>query len=402
MTDDGSFDDDGDVANVADRFSDEIIGYDVEDVVDVNIADEGPNGVNDNNNTNTNNNNNTNNNENESKTLVNGDAGDFLESNSNSNGSKTSLFAGRRWILWVGLSMVATFVIGIALGNAHNMGKRVSGGHPPATFGNPALGGGADPGDQEWGPGNVQSQQGNNFYGDIPNNSNQHMGAPSTEEDVYQQRKRHFTTLVVEWSGAAAVATPNSPSRRALNWILDEDPFRLTTADRTMDVQQRYIMAVFYYATLGEHWASRRRTSRRTQQQKQERERKQRQRRLQRNIPRQRRLQTTNHEDLHDSNNEDGGVQANNNDTNNDSDLDAEAHFLTFRDVCHWSNSDDKSGVFCDENGVIDRLEFREFVRSCVHSFFSSCLVYICSTRRRKSVYRAAFVVRQSKNTVAN
>jgi len=342
MGDDESFDDDGDVANVADRFSDEIIGYDVEDVVDVNIADEGHNGVNNNNN-------------NENKTLVNGDS----SNNNNSNGSKTSLFAGRRWILWVGLSMVATFAIGIALGNTRNTVKGDSGSHPPVTFGNPAFGGGADPGDQEWGPGNVQQQQGNNLYGDIPNNSNQHMGAPSTEEDIYLQRKRHFTTLVVEWSGAAAVATPDSPSRRALDWILDEDPFRLTTADRTLDVQQRYIMAVFYFATLGEHWASRRRTSRRTQQQKQER--KQRQRRLQRQIQRQRRLQTTSHEDLHDSNNEDGGVQANNNDPNTDSDLDAEAYFLTYRDVCHWSNSDDKSGVFCDENGVIVRLEFRDF-----------------------------------------
>jgi hypothetical protein len=339
MGDDGSFDDDGDdgdVTNVADRFSDEIIGYDVEDIVDVNIADDCPSGGN-----------------NENKTLVNGDAGNSSENNNNNgsnnnnnNSNKTSRFAGRRWVIWVGLSMAATFVIGIVLGNTHHAGKS-GGGHPPATFGNPALaaGGGQqqtsplqpDPSEQYSNPGSGNGQQqGDNFYGDIPNNSNsnEHQGAPSTEEDIYQQRKRHFTTLVVEWSGAAAVATPNSPSRRALDWILDKDPFRLTTADRTLDVQQRYIMAVFYFATLGEHWSSRRTQERQ----------------------RQRRLQSTSHEDLHNSNNEDAD------DDDPNTDLNAEAYFLTYRDVCHWSNSDDKSGVFCDENGVIVRLEFRKFV----------------------------------------
>ena len=332
----GSYDNDGDVADVADRFSDEIIGYDVEGIVDVSIADDTTEAVT------------ASDNKNnkidvcESVRLVKDD-GEPLESNSRIRSSRGSTnFADRRWMILIGLGLTAAFLTGILIGVGHQQSTTERGhppptfgnpalgydqSHPPPTFGNPALGHIGDPyHGPEVPPGNtwdVPNNHNSNYYGDIPQTNN-HQGPPSTEEEHYEQRKRHFTTLAVEWSGAAAIATPKSPARKALDWMLDEDPFQLTTADRTLDIQQRYIMAVFYFATLGDHWSSRRRSSERS-------------------------LQIL-HEDFQDSDNDDSS-----------SNTDSVANFLTSRDVCQWSTSDDKVGVFCDDDGRILKLDFRKF-----------------------------------------
>jgi len=326
----GSFDNDGDVTDVADRFSDEIIGYDVEDIVDISITDDATEAITESDNEN------NKIEDRESVRLVNG-VGEASESNSRirRNHSCTN-FSDRRWTILIGLGLTAAFLTGILIGNTHqrsNAGR----GHPPSTFGNPALGygephppptfgnpalgyggdpyhGSAIPPSDRWDGSNNHNS---NNYGDIPQ-TNYHQGPPSTEEEHYEQRKRHFTTLAVQWSGAAAIATPKSPARRALDWMLDEDPFQFTTADRTLDIQQRYIMAVFYFATLGDHWSSRRRSS-------------------------ERKLQNV-EKDLHD-----------------DSNSDSVANFFTSRDVCQWSTSDGKTGVFCDDSGTIHKLEFRDF-----------------------------------------
>ena len=318
-TDDENFDDDDEVVNVEDQFSDEIIGTDVEDVEDIediNIADNG---------------------DSEQIKRV-----SEVSSNSSSN-SIAMFFAKRRWILWIIFCIIAAFLLGITIGTAVYGNAKKMKGHPPATFGNPEFGGS---GQQQqhtsaeeplWDPNAMQPgthiNDGNSEpIGNIPNNS------PQTEEEAqYVKRKRHFTTLVVEWSGAAAVATPGSPARNALSWILDEDPFRLTTVDRTIDIQQRYIMAVFYFATLGDHWSSNRRERRNA-------------RGLQES-------QGNNHDDLHDT-------SVANHIIKQPKELDSVAYFLTYRDVCHWSTSDGKTGVFCDDNGALQKLEFRKFFQN--------------------------------------
>lgn len=365
MGDSGSFDDDGDVTNVADRFSDEIIGYDVEDIVDVMIADDSF----------------TSENDIDFEKIKNmygdgWDSSDYVNNSSSNNNNHKKSGKGndndnictrlgdrdRRWVLWVGLSMFAAFLFGTILGNTHHSSTRGDG-HPPATMGNSELaqnGKGHPPssmGNQDLLAQNLNGQlppdsidingsnneSGNHiYYGDIPDSSS-HQGPPSTtEEDKYEKRKRHFTTLVVEWSGAAAVATPDSPARRALDWMMDEDPFQLTMSDRTLDVQQRYIMAVFYYATLGEHWSSRRRLSNRKQRHRRHR----------------RVLQDSSHDDVHNLNKNNGNEVK---DSKPITDSNIEANFLTYLDVCNWNTFDGRTGAFCDQNGLIERLDFRDF-----------------------------------------
>lgn len=295
--DDGSFDDHDDdeiVTNVEDQFNDEITDVDVEDV---NIGDNG---------------------DSDHSKSISATSGD--DSDQSSDHSRPMAFA-KLCVLWLAIGLVAAFMLGIVIGNAHHQQRKKQNGHPPATYGNPAFTGDSSPDEPLWDPSYMgPGAQVDTPMGDIPNNS----PPENSPEGQYAKRKRHFTTLVVEWSGAAAVATPNSPARRALDWILDEDPFRLTTADRTIDVQQRYIMAVFYFTTLGEHWTANRRGKRKLQ---------------------------------GDNNTSATSVNHIVKPTN----LDDHAYFLTYRDVCHWSTSDGKTGVFCDENGNIQKLEFRDF-----------------------------------------
>ncbi len=314
-SDDGSFedhDDDEIVTNVDDAFNDEITDHDVEDVQDVNIADNGHSD------------------HSKSMSATSGD-----DSDESSVHSRPMSFA-KVCVLWLAIGLVAAFMLGIVLGNAHHQQRKKQNGHPPSTYGNPAFTGDSSPDEPLWDPSYMgPGAQVDTPIGDIPNNS----PPENSPEGQYAKRKRHFTTLVVEWSGAAAVATPNSPARRALDWILDEDPFRLTTADRTIDVQQRYIMAVFYFATLGEHWTANRRGKRKLQH------------------------STDASEEKGDEQNStiDNVGATSVNHIVKPTDLDDHAYFLTYRDVCHWSTSDGKTGVFCDENGNIQKLEFRDF-----------------------------------------
>ena len=140
----------------------------------------------------------------------------------------------------------------------------------------------------------------------------------------------------MEWSGTEALATADSSARKALDWLLDKDPFNLTSSNNTsvLDIQQRYISAVFYFATVGEHWSARSRRRRR----------------------RRRKMQhQQHHEDLHNN-------LENNHISNerNSSGSAAAANFLTNRDVCLWTTSNGKSGILCDDNGFIVELSFRK------------------------------------------
>ena len=309
-SDDESFYQESEIGDEEDQFDDEITGEDVQDVEDVDIAEDE-----------------------EDKGSLSGDTSESDLSYSNNLESPDSmLFAKRMCYLWVAICMTLALVLGFVTGNVVHSKRKQMGGHPPSTYGNPQFGeigsnSTSPSGEPLWDP----SAMGPGMHaGSEPGN-----GEQTEEELLYAKRKRHFTTLVVEWSGAASIATPTSPARLALDWILDEDPFRLTTADRTMDIQQRFIMAVFYFSTLGSHWGY--------------------------NRTRRRSLEGQN-----DGQNLDHLTDNANNGSEIDhiikaeKDLDAIAHFLTYRDVCHWSTADGKNGVFCNDNGIIEKLEFRK------------------------------------------
>jgi len=179
---------------------------------------------------------------------------------------------------------------------------------------------------------------------DTPNNYHNSGGlsqSPAVETESRIEREHHFTNLVIEWSGGVALAAKNFPARMALDWILDDDPFRLTTSDKPLDVQQRYTAAVFYFATRGERWSSSRRYRYRYRY------------RRGRKTRRQRQLQQQSlHDDLYNAPH--GSTHANSGNS-------APAHFLTNRDVCLWKTSDGKSGIFCNDEGIIVKLTFRNF-----------------------------------------
>ncbi len=310
--DDGVSYDDSEIGDEEDQFADEITGEDVQDVEDVDFDEDE-----------------------EDKGSLSGDTSesDFSSSN-NVNSPDELLFAKRMCYLWLAIFMTLALVLGFITGNIVHLKRKQIGGHPPSTYGNPQFGekssnSTSPPGQPLWDP----SDMGPGMHV----GSGQDNGLQTEQELLHAKRKRHFTTLVVEWSGAASVASPTAPARQALDWILDEDPFRLTTADRTVDIQQRYIMAVFYFSTLGDHWGYNRLRRRSLQGQH----------------------DNQYHGDLHETN--DGS------DVNHivkPKDLDAVAHFLTYRDVCHWSTDDGKNGVFCNDNGIIEKLEFRKYCSS--------------------------------------
>jgi hypothetical protein len=105
---------------------------------------------------------------------------------------------------------------------------------------------------------------------------------------------------------------------QALDWILDENPFYLPSYNSVLDVQQRDISAVFYFATLGQHWSFRRR-----------------------------KLQ--NHDDIH-TDNKTGNEESN-----------SPANFFTNSDVCLWNTHDGNFGITCNDNGTIIELHLQDF-----------------------------------------
>ena len=308
-----------------------------------------------------------------------------------------------RWRYVVAISMVLAFSIGVAvptsllmISNNENGGAAVPSSspqhaahlddkHKPRPWTQTTAGGTASSsGHGHFGNGSE------NFHGTTTNNNNAaaagqqhensnayHNGPPSIHENE-AERKRHFTKLVVEISGAVAVAAGTSPARKALDWILYEDPYHLTTSDRILDVEQRYVAAVFYFATLGEHWSSRKN-------QKQDGLHsllRQRQRR------RQRKLQQDLHEDLHDSPSNNNSRSGGGGNHTSAATAANPANFLTNNDVCHWKTPDNEKGIFCDGKGRIVKLGFRKFAtrrRILLHCTALSCAMtcfdaqYVCS-----------------------
>ena len=68
---------------------------------------------------------------------------------------------------------------------------------------------------------------------DFDNNQNE-TSAPSSSNNyninstTSSSRNDYFYNLVKEWSGETSLQDPNHASSRALNWLLNDDPFQLT------------------------------------------------------------------------------------------------------------------------------------------------------------------------------
>eukprot|EP00561_Arcocellulus_cornucervis_P010744 CAMPEP_0185818304 /NCGR_PEP_ID=MMETSP1322-20130828/20428_1 /TAXON_ID=265543 /ORGANISM="Minutocellus polymorphus, Strain RCC2270" /LENGTH=467 /DNA_ID=CAMNT_0028515403 /DNA_START=265 /DNA_END=1668 /DNA_ORIENTATION=- len=68
-----------------------------------------------------------------------------------------------------------------------------------------------------------------------------------------QERRAEILAEVSKISDPDDLLTGNSPQRKALDFIVDEDVLRLCPDDPTLG--QRYILSVFYYSTEGPNWS---------------------------------------------------------------------------------------------------------------------------------------------------
>ena len=65
-----------------------------------------------------------------------------------------------------------------------------------------------------------------------------------------------------DWSNPTTLQDPNTPQYKAWMWMADDvgDDFDLPqTNGETRTIRQRYVMAVFFFSTIGQFWAERRR-----------------------------------------------------------------------------------------------------------------------------------------------
>jgi hypothetical protein len=87
---------------------------------------------------------------------------------------------------------------------------------------------------------------------------------PSTRETVYptglslacdmdiDQRRIGITQVIRTVSSAEIVVDPMANQRKALDWVVNDDGFRLCPGDP--NVLQRYILALLYFQTSGDSW----------------------------------------------------------------------------------------------------------------------------------------------------
>jgi hypothetical protein len=147
-------------------------------------------------------------------------------------------------------------------------------------------------------------------------------------------RAEYFAALAQQWSDAEALEDTQSAASQALDWLLNTDPMQLTNRNAVLDIQQRYVAAVLWYATVGQFWGS---------------DGRRRGRRL-RNASDTTSLSsdTTTTAPIGD----DRELQADSNSTNN------VANFLSGLDVCFWKTPDELHGLVCDDTGLIRELHF--------------------------------------------
>jgi hypothetical protein len=164
---------------------------------------------------------------------------------------------------------------------------------------------------------------------------------PTDGSDASSSRMEYFRNLAVEWSGESALQDPASPASMALDWLVNEDPFQLTQDHFPLDVQQRYIPAVLYFATGGAQW---------TYDKIREPRQKERHRLLQQ--PQHANKEYNLHHHLQEGSNDTSAPSTVTEDSTDS------VNFLTGEDVCFWKTSDGKRGVMCDHRGLIIELKF--------------------------------------------
>lgn len=71
--------------------------------------------------------------------------------------------------------------------------------------------------------------------------------------DLTPAQRQTLIAAQLETYSGNTVNQPGTPQNIALQWLIDEDPLQVCPED-FLDVQQRYILAVLYYATGGDQW----------------------------------------------------------------------------------------------------------------------------------------------------
>jgi hypothetical protein len=84
---------------------------------------------------------------------------------------------------------------------------------------------------------------------DLPNEepSSAAAGEPASS------REQAFQAIVEDLSGVDLLKD-DSPQSKALQWLVWQDPAKLEPTASERQIQERYILAVFYFATTGEEW----------------------------------------------------------------------------------------------------------------------------------------------------
>jgi hypothetical protein len=79
--------------------------------------------------------------------------------------------------------------------------------------------------------------------------------SPTTSPAPTVSRFSSLETILEPFSVFVDAAQPNTPQFRALSWLADDDPAQLDLeATPTNKLLERYVMTVFYFATVGEEW----------------------------------------------------------------------------------------------------------------------------------------------------
>lgn len=70
------------------------------------------------------------------------------------------------------------------------------------------------------------------------------------------QREQKLFDIFSTVSKAADILASNSPQNKAFNWILTDDSYCLCPDNTSCELVQRYVLAVYYYSTIGEGWTN--------------------------------------------------------------------------------------------------------------------------------------------------
>lgn len=151
-------------------------------------------------------------------------------------------------------------------------------------------------------------------------------------------RDEYLAALAQEWSGGAALEDEESAASLALGWLIHLDPMQLTTKNAVLDIQQRYVPALLWFAMDGRFWRHEVRHQRRR-----------------RAVEASSSLSRTASASME----HDRTLQGNTTSGQID-------NFLSGLDVCFWKTPDGERGVICDEIGLIRELQLGKRFRCLI------------------------------------